>query len=108
MQSAGKQAALNFHQLAVHRTHEGITTIEIHGGSIELRQFDVLVEIALPCGLHDRVHDLNTATSLAKLLIGANQLTQFFQPPVQASVFCWWGEIADGGCVTTPLGNRRL
>ena len=101
----GKETALDLHQLAVHRTHQGIATLQIEGRGILLGKVDILIEVALACRLNNRVDDLNTAATLTQLLVGADQLTQFLQPLVKTGIFSRWGEVADGGGVTTPLGD---
>ena len=108
VQTTGQQATLDLHELAVHRTDEGIPSIEIHGRCIVLREFDILIEIALTGCLHDRVDDLDAAPALAKLLIGADELTQFLQTFVEPCVFSRGCEVADGGGVAPALGDRGL
>ena len=54
------------------------------------------------------VDNLNAAAALAKLLVGANQFAEFLQTLVETGILRWRGEVADGGGVTTPLGDGGL
>ena len=108
MQTTGKETAFDLHQLAVNGPHQGITTLQVEGRGIFLRKVNVLIEVALACRLNDRVDDLNPAATLTQLLVGAHQLTQFLQALVKTGIFSRRGEVADGGGITPPLGDRGL
>ena len=105
MQATGQQTTLNLHELAVHRTHQGIATFKLEGRRILLGKVDILVEVALTGCLNDRVDDLNTAAAFTQLLVGADQLSKLLQTLVKTGIFSRRGEVADCGGVTTPLGD---
>ena len=95
METAGKQAAFDLHQLAVNGSHQGVSAIQIEFGCILSWKVDILVEIALTRRLNNRVDDLNASAAFTQLLVGADQFSKFLKSLVETCIFRRWGEIAD-------------
>ena len=96
VQATREEPAFDLHQLAINRTHQGITAFDIKAGGIVIRQVDVFIEVALTGCLNNRVHDLNATAALAQLLVRTHKLTELFEALVEASIFSRRRQITDG------------
>ena len=105
MQTAGQQAALDLHQLAIDRTDDAIAAVEVQLAGIDLGQLNVFVEVALACGLDHGIDDLDAAGALTQLLVGAHQFAQLLQTLVETGVFGRRGQVADGFGIAPTLGD---